>query len=107
MHELNHTYATPSVQIRRAIESHKDWIEERLGVGLSDAAIIETDLSFCDAALPRLIGYSDRHAPVWTVIARLTDRIQSVEVPPFYFPRIRLERERAVNPGFSPLDPTK
>lgn len=107
MHELNHTYATPSVQIRRAIESHKDWIEERLGVSLSDAAIIETDLSFCDAALPRLIGYSDRHAPVWTVIARLTDRIQSVEVPPFYFPRIGLERERAVNPGFSPLDPTK
>jgi hypothetical protein len=97
MYELNHTYATGSIQIRRAMDAHKEWIEERLGLRVSDAAIIETDLSFCEAAIPRLIGYSDSQAPVATAIARLAERLQSVDVSPSSFPIIRLTRERAVD----------
>jgi len=97
MHELNHNYSTRTDAIRRAVDSHKDWIEDRLGLGLSDAVILSTDLPFCDAALPRLIGFSDRCAPISTATRRLTERIQSVEAPPSYLPLIVLERERAID----------
>jgi hypothetical protein len=97
MQELNHTYSTRTDAIRRAVDSHKDWIEDRLGVGLTDAVILSTALSFCDAAIPKLIGYSDRSAPVMTAIRRLTERIKSVEAPPACVPLIGLERERAID----------
>jgi hypothetical protein len=96
MQELNHTYSTRTDAIRRAVDSHKDWIQDRLGIGLSDAVILSTDLSFCDAALPNLIGYSDRSTPITTAIRRLTERIVSVETAPSYLPLIELERERAI-----------
>jgi len=98
MHEPNHTHSTSTDAIRRTVDSHKDWIEDRLGVNLSDAVILSTDLSFCDAALPNLIGYSDRSTPITTAIRRLAERIVSVETAPFYLPLIELERERAIDP---------
>ena len=96
MQELNHTHSTRTTAIRRAVDSHKDWIEDRLGVSLSDAVILSTDLSFCDAALPKLIGYSDRCAPITTATRRLTERLRSVEAPPSHLPLIGIERERTV-----------
>lgn len=103
MQELNHAYSTKATAIRRAVDSHKDWIESRLSVSLSDAVVLSTDISFCDAAIPRLIGYSDRFAPVTTDIRRLTERIQSVEAPPSYLPLIELDRERAIAPRLDQL----
>ncbi len=97
MQELNHTYSTRTDAIRRAVDSHKGWIEDRLGLGLSDAVILSTDLPFCDAAIPKLIGYSDRCAPIAMAIRRLREQIQSVEAPPSYLPLIGLERERAID----------
>ncbi len=82
---------------------HKDWIESQLGIGLSAAVILVSDISFCDAALPRLIGYSDRSAPVSTAIARLTQRLQSVVAPPCHIPLLGLSRERAVGLQLKPF----
>jgi hypothetical protein len=94
MRELLHSYSTRPVQIRRVIDAHKGWIESRLGVSLSEAVILETDVSFYNAALPRL-GYRDRHAEVPTAIARLIEQLESVEMPPAHVPHIELTRERA------------
>ena len=103
MHELNHTYSPRTAQIRRAVEQHKEWIEARLGTKLTDAVILATDISFCDAALPRLIGYADPSAPVSTAISRLKDRLQSVEAPPAQIPLIGLSKERALDFAFGPF----
>jgi SpoVK/Ycf46/Vps4 family AAA+-type ATPase len=94
IHELNHTYSTRTIQIRRAIDLHREWIEERLGVSLSEAVIIETDISFYNAALP-LLGYHDPQAEVSTPVARVTAQLQTAEVPPSHIPCIELTRERA------------
>ena len=99
MHQLNHSYTTETTQIRRAINRDKGWIEKSLGVDLSEAVILKTDLAFCDAALPKLIGHTDRDAPVKTAIARLTERLQSVGVPPGNFPIVSLSKRRAVYRG--------
>lgn len=94
IHELNHTYSTPTTQIQRAIGMHREWIEERLGVSLSETVILETDISFYNAALPRL-GYHDPLAKVPTPVARVTAQLQTAEVPPSHIPCIELTRERA------------
>jgi hypothetical protein len=106
MHELNHTYSTSPVEIRRAIDCHREWIEASLGVPLSEAVVIETDLSLYNAALPRLIGYADRYAPVTPAIARLTERLESVETPNAHVPIIDLTRERAVGVALGQFAPT-
>jgi len=95
MHQLNHTYSTRNMELRRAIDPHKEWIEGQLGVSLADAIIVATDISFCDAAIPSLIGYSDPSTPVVTAIRRLRERIQSAQVPPSHVHMIALEKERA------------
>jgi ATPase family associated with various cellular activities (AAA) len=96
MHELNHTYLTRSTLINSAIGAYREWIEERLGISMADAVVFETALSFYNAALSRLLGYSDRYAPVSTPMARLAERLQSIDVPPLHVPHIELSRERAV-----------
>ena len=97
MYQLNHTYSIRATELRRAIDPHKEWIEKQLGISLADAVIIATDISFCDAAIPSLIGFADPSTPVVTAIRRLRERIQSVQVPPSHVPLIALEKERALD----------
>jgi hypothetical protein len=95
MQELNLTYATRSIQVRRIIDVHREWIESRLGVSLSEAIILETEIPFYNAALPWL-GYFDHWAEVSTPLARLIEQLQFVESPPTHAPYIELTEERAV-----------
>ncbi len=97
LHELNHNYLTRSLLVKRAIEPHRAWIEERLQLKLAEAVIFETDLSLYNASLPLLLGYSDRYAEVTTSTRRLADRLLSVDVPPLHSSHMELTRERAVH----------
>ncbi len=97
LNELNHNYLTRSLFVKRAMETHREWIEDHLQLKLADAIIFEKDLSLYNAALPRLLGYSDRYAEASVPMARLADRLLSVEVPPIYSSHIELTRERAVH----------
>jgi len=96
MINLQHTYSTRPNHVLRAIEAKKEWIEKSLGISLSEAACLETDLSFCEAAIPKLLAYVDPKAPVSTPIARLIARIQTFVLPPHSVPIVRLNRERAI-----------
>ena len=96
MQELNLTYATRSIQVHRIIDVHREWIESRLGVSLSEAIILETEIPFYNAALPRL-GYFDAWAEVSTPLARLIEQLEFAEIPPSHVPHIELTRERAVD----------
>jgi hypothetical protein len=97
LHELNHNYLTRSLFVKRALEPHQEWLEGRLQLKLADAIIFETDLALYNAALPRLLEYSDPYAETTTVMARLAEQLLSVEVPPMFSSHIELTRERAVH----------
>jgi len=99
MHQLNHTYTTRTTQIRRAINRNQAWIEKSLGTSLSETVVLETDIAFCDAALPKLVGYVDPYAPFETSVYRLTQRMLSVDVPPGHLPIIHLSKERPMDRG--------
>ena len=97
IHKVHHSYATSPTLLNRFIGVYREWIEEGLGIGLADAVILKTtDLSFHNAALPRLVGYADRYAEVTPPMARLAERLLSVEFPPLHAPQIELTRKRAV-----------
>lgn len=87
IHELSHSYVTRSLAILRAVESHQEWIEGRLGVPLSEAVILQTEYGFHNAAIRRLIGYIDTHAPVSSFRARSR---RAVQVSRKQMPRNRL-----------------
>ena len=96
MQELNHTFTACSIQVRQAIEPHRDWIEDRIGVRLSEAVVFETNLPFHKAAIPRLIGCVDYCAPLTGSVAHIAERLQSVEIPPSHMPIIEVARAHAV-----------
>jgi hypothetical protein len=98
MHELHHTYATRSAQIRRVIDAHREWIEACLGVKLAEAVILDTEVPFDEAALP-LLGYFDANAEVSTQVARLIEQLQFVEIPPSHVPHVGMTKARALRPA--------
>lgn len=102
-YNLNHSYTTASVYVRRAIDRYRDWIECRLGIGLSEAIILHTSIEFRNAAASRLLGYADANAPVPTPLARLAEQIDSAEAPESIVPIVALEKHRPVEEAGEPL----
>jgi hypothetical protein len=94
IHQLNHSYATKSAAILRAVEFYREWIEGRLGVPLSDAVVRQTEYGFHNVAIRRLIGYVDPYASVPTFRSRLAEYIESAEIPASVVPIIQTTKQR-------------
>jgi hypothetical protein len=88
--ELTHNFAMRPAQVRRAIEAHRAWIENRLGSPLSEAVIVAHEKSLTEAAIPDILGYSDARLPTTRPVSRLKDLVESVEIPPLFPPYVEL-----------------
>jgi hypothetical protein len=99
IHELINSYSTKSVEIFRVIESHREWIEARLGLRLSEAVIFQSQYGFHNAAVRRLFGYVDPYASVPIFRSRLTEYIESAEIPDSLVPILDVTKHRAVSPS--------
>lgn len=97
IHELSNSYTTKSAAILRAVESHREWMEARLGVPLSEAVILQTEYGFHNAAVHRLLGYMDPYAPVPIFRTRLEEYIESAQVPASLVPILDTTRHRAIS----------
>jgi hypothetical protein len=86
---LTNEFAARPALIRHAIAQHTAWIEKSLGVPLSQAVIVECDVSFVDAAIPQLLGpvacRDSREKP----LRLLTLLVESVEIPPSCAPLLQ------------------
>jgi hypothetical protein len=68
--------------LRRAVAQHKSWIEQQLGVSLSDAVILETDLDLAQIGVELFIPVPpDRHQTL-SVAKRLRPFVLSASTPP-------------------------
>jgi hypothetical protein len=71
-------------QVRRAIESHREWMESRLGIPLSEAVIIAHHESLTEAAICKILDYKDDRVPTTKLVRRLKVLVESVEIPPSF-----------------------
>lgn len=94
LHHLNHFYSTRAVQVRAAIEPYRTWIENKLGVALSDAAVLYSDIELHNAAVKHVLAYIDPKAPLSTARVRVADLVQSVELPYSHVPLFDLTLHR-------------
>jgi hypothetical protein len=89
MEMLTNEFAARPALIRHAIDQHTEWIEKSLGLPLSQAVIVDCDISFMDAAIPQLLGSvagrDSREEPVRV----LTALLESVEIPPSCAPMLQ------------------
>jgi hypothetical protein len=79
MEMLTNEFAARPALIRHAIDQHTEWIEKSLGLPVSETAIVGCDISFMDAAIPKLLGtcHDSQEEPVRAFTALL----ESVEMP--------------------------
>ena len=91
MEMLTNEFAARPALIRHALDQHAEWIEKSLGLPLSEAVIVGCDISFMDAAIPRLLGRvacrDSREEPVRV----LTALVDSVNIPPSCAPMLQAD----------------
>ena len=68
--------------LRRAVAQHKSWIEQQLGVSLSDAVILETDLDLAQIGVKLFIPVPLARHQTLSVAKRLRPFVLSASTPP-------------------------
>lgn len=77
-------FATRSGLIRQAIATHKAWIEEKLGVPFSDAAIIDGLPNLSQVGVQEFLGISIAQRSGNRESRRLRPLVEHAEIPPQY-----------------------
>ena len=88
-HEPLEFAVSPNI-IRNAIDRHKDWIESKLGIPLSDAVILKIDQCLAQAAIDPIVQFANENACDAMMVKRMRARLTSVEIPPYSAPIIAL-----------------
>jgi hypothetical protein len=86
-----HEFAARPALIRRAIDQHQVWIEERLGTPLPESVILNCDLPLVNAAIPRLLGnvyFPGSHESATRLFMEL---VVSAEIPPSSAPLLQVD----------------
>jgi hypothetical protein len=91
MDMLTYEFAARPALTRRAIDQHRGWIEESLGVPLAEAVILKCDISLANAAIPHLLGNIDFHGSNENATRLFMEVIQSMEIPPSNAPLLQLD----------------
>ncbi len=63
---------SPNV-IRNAIDRHKDWIESKLGISLSDGVILKIDQCLAQAAVDPILQVANENACDAMMVNRMRD----------------------------------
>ena len=87
-----HDYATRPVLLRRAIDAQKKWIEEQLGVPMSDTVIFETTLNLSQIGLEKILGCVQAHSRTPREIRRLRPLVKAAEIPSGWSPLLSIAK---------------
>ncbi len=87
-----HDYATRPALLRRAIDAQQSWIEEKLGVSVSDTVIFETRLNLAQIGLEKILGCAQGHSRTPREIRRLKPLVKTAEIPSGWSPLLSIDR---------------
>jgi hypothetical protein len=85
-------FATRPDLVRRAIEARQIWIEQKLGVPLSDTVIFETTLNLSQIGLEKILGCVQAHSRTPREIRRLRPLVKTAEIPSGSSPLLSIDR---------------
>jgi hypothetical protein len=92
-----HDYATRPALLRRAIDAQQKWIEEKLGVPVSDTVIFETRLNLAQIGLERILGCVQAHPGTPREIRRLRPLVKTAEIPVGWSPLLSIAKAPPVS----------
>src|ERR1035438_8981181 len=72
--------------LRRAVAQHRSWIEQQLGVSLSDVVIFETELDIAQIGIELLLAIPPAQRPTSSTARRLRPFVLSATTPPDFPP---------------------
>jgi DNA polymerase III delta prime subunit len=72
--------------LRRAVAQHRSWIEQQLGVSLSEAVILETDLDLTQIGIELILAIPPVQRPISSTATRLRPSVLSAATPPEFLP---------------------
>ena len=72
--------------LRRAVAQHRSWIEQQLGVSLSEAVILETDLDITQIGIELILAIPPVQRPISSTATRLRPSVLSAATPPEFLP---------------------
>jgi hypothetical protein len=72
--------------LRRAVAQHRSWIEQQLGVSLSDVVILETELDVAQIGIELLLAIPAAQRPISSTARRLRPFVLSANTPPDFPP---------------------
>jgi hypothetical protein len=91
MEMTTHEFAARPALIRRVIEQHAEWIEKTLGLPMSQAVIVQCDISLIDAAIPKLTGTVGLGTTQETPLLRFAELLESAAMPPSCAPLLQAD----------------
>src|ERR1035438_7758598 len=72
--------------LRRAVDQHRIWIEQQLGVPLSETVILETDLDITQIGIELILAIPPVQRPTSSTARRLRPFVLSAATPPDFPP---------------------
>ena len=78
--------------VRRAIAQHRTWIEQQLGVSLSEAVILESDLDIAQIGIELFLTIVQTRRPTSSVARRLRPFVVSATTPPEFPPLCEISK---------------
>lgn len=95
-----HDYATHPALLRRAIDAQQNWIEQKLGVRMSDTVIFETKLNLAQIGLEKILGCAQPNSRTPREIRRLRPLVKTAEIPADWSPLLSIARIPAPSSDF-------
>ena len=92
-----HEFATRPILIRQALAVHGRWIEDQLGVPLSEMVIFEGLKNLSQVGVDKVFGISDLRRIGKRQSRRLRTLVENAEVPPKYPPMLSLTHDVTVD----------
>lgn len=89
---ITNEFAVRPDLVRRAIAQHKTWIEQQLGVSLSDVVILESDLDIAQIGVELLLAIPPARRSTSSVVKRLRPFVLSATTPPEFPPLCEISK---------------
>jgi len=90
-------FATRSALVRQRIEAHQHWIEEKLGVGLSEAVVIDGLPNLSQVGVEKVLGVSNPRQVGKRASNRLAPLVANAEIPSQFPPILTISDDRSLH----------
>ena len=89
---LINEYAARPELLRQAVAQHQTWIEQQLGVSLSDVIILDSDLDLSQIGVELLLAIPPARRSTTSIAKRLRPFVLSATIPPEFPPFCEFSR---------------